>query len=523
MQKTSIDPDCTGQFSTFFLDYIYQKENLKPFYKLFPKIENFKQAIRERSFPQQYREVLAGVLENQYAEAGLESTSIGLLRESNTFTVTTGHQLNLMTGPLYFIYKIVSTINLAERLKREYPDFNFVPIYWMATEDHDFAEINHFQLDGEKYIWDSTQKGAVGEFEIDENLKQLIKNNRFIPDFFKAAYLESKNLGEAVLRYVNHLFGEKGLVVVDGNHRDLKRLFVPVIQSDLLEKKANDLVQKSTASLETLGYKSQIHPREINFFYLDKGLRERIVQQDGHYQITNTDLKFSWEEIERMIESTPEKFSPNVVMRPLYQETILPNLAYLGGPAEVVYWLQLKEVFDFYGTDFPMLMPRNFAMVIDTNTKRKIKSLGLTHQEIFQDFVLWKKQYIEQHSKLDVCLVYEKEKINEVIEHMKKDVEKVDMTLQRSVESMKVRIDKIINHFSKKIRRAEERNYQDSISKMIAIHAALFPKEIPQERFFNFLQFYLADENFLQQLHDLFDPLDYRYIILESDGKEKRA
>jgi len=205
-------------------------------------------------------------------------------------------------------------------------------------------------------------------------------------------------------------------------------------------------------------------------------------------------------------------------MRPLYQETILPNLAYLGGPAEVVYWLQLKDVFEYYKADFPILMPRNFAMVVDKNTKRKIDSLGLAHEDLFEDFIMWKKKYIEKHSELDLFLVNEKEKINEVIDHIKSDVAKVDMTLKPSVESMKVRIDKIINHFSKKIRRAEERNYEESLNKMVAIKSALFPNGVPQERIVNFLQFYLQEEEFIQELLDLFDPLDFRYIILEPDG-----
>jgi len=518
MLKTSIDPACTGQFSSLFLDYINQKDNLKPFYNLYPSLDNFKKSIENRKFPQHNRKVLVKALEDQYASSGLESPSIPLLAKNTTYTVTTGHQLNLMTGPLYFIYKIISTVNLSERLKKEYPAYDFVPVYWMATEDHDFAEINHFQLDGEKYSWASDQTGAVGEFEIDDKLQSLLIKNRFIPEFFKEAYLGSKNLGEAVLKYVHHLFGHKGLIVLDANNKDLKNLFVPVIKSDLFESKANAMVQKSTESLAGLGYKSQIHPREINFFYLDKGIRERIIKEKGAYQISNTSLQFSREEIETLAEESPEKFSPNVVLRPLYQEVILPNLAYLGGPAEVIYWLQLKQVFDNYEVDFPMLMPRNFAMIIDKNTKRKIDCLGLKHDEIFQDFSDWKRKYIQDHSDLDLFLVNEKEKINGVIDHLKADVSKVDVTLKHSVESMKVRIDKIINHFSKKIRRAEERNFEDSIQKMEAIKSSLFPQGVPQERYCNLLQFYLEDENFISKLESLFDPLDFRYIILESDG-----
>lgn len=519
MIKNSIDPACTGQFSKFFLDYIHQNEKLKPFYNLFPSIENFQKVIDQRNFSTDKRHILAEVLKKQYSQIGEDHPNVALLKKSNTFTVTTGHQLNLMTGPLYFIYKIISTINLAEKLTKAFPKYSFVPIYWMATEDHDFAEINHFNFDGKKHEWISDQSGAVGEFHIDDTLKQLLNNNSYIPQFLKEAYLSSENLGDAVRKYVHHLFGDKGLVVVDGNDRELKRLFAPMIASDLFEMKANDLVQNSTGSLEKMGYKSQIHPRDINFFYLDKGIRERIVYTEGVYKINNSDLSFSREDLKELLTLSPERFSPNVVMRPLYQEEILPNLAYLGGPAEVVYWLQLKQVFDHFQVDFPILLPRNFAVVIDKNTKRKIVSLGLSHEDLFSDFISWKKKFIEKNSVLDLSLLHEKEKINAVIEQIKSDAGKVDNTLSQSTESMKVRIEKIVDHFSKKIRKAEERNFEISINKMEAIKSALFPKGVPQERICNFLQFYLEDENFIQNLYELFDPLDFSYIIIEPDGK----
>lgn len=519
MIKTSIDPACTGQFSTFFLDYIHQNKKLEPFYNFFPTIENFQKVIDQRSFSSHKREVLASVLEKQYEKIGVENAKVALLKNHNTFTVTTGHQLNLMTGPLYFIYKIISTINLAEKLQKTYPAFNFVPVYWMATEDHDFEEINHFYFDGKKYEWISDQTGAVGKFSIDEKFKQLLKKNSFIPQFLKEAYLSSENLGDAVRKYVHHLFGDKGLVVVDGNDRDLKRLFAPVITSDLFEMKANDLVQNSTGALEKMGYKSQIHPRDINFFYLDKGVRERIIKTEDTYKINNTELTFSKEELENLVASSPERFSPNVVMRPLYQEEILPNLAYLGGPAEVVYWLQLKEVFDHYKIDFPVLLPRNFALVVDKKTQRKINSLNLSHEDLFADFISWKKKYILDNSSLDLSLQMEKDQINTVIDRLKSDVEKIELTLSQSAESMRVRIEKIIDHFSKKIRKAEERNHDISIKKMEAIKSALFPKGIPQERIVNLLQFYLEDENFIQNLYDIFDPLDFSYIIMEPDAE----
>ena len=173
MKKHCVDLKKTGHFSTFFLDYLEGKESLRPFYSHLPNLESFDAAIKAKQFSADKRQVLVEVLESQYAGVPLApaaAAQLEALRDEKTFTVTTGHQLNLFTGPLYFIYKLVTVINLAKRLKEAYPAYHFVPVYWMATEDHDAAEINYFKLDGETYRWESSQKGAVGEFELDATL-----------------------------------------------------------------------------------------------------------------------------------------------------------------------------------------------------------------------------------------------------------------------------------------------------------------------------------------------------------------
>ncbi|HSF55905.1 MAG TPA: bacillithiol biosynthesis BshC, partial [Algoriphagus sp.] len=306
MKKHCVDLNKTGQFSRFFLDYIEGKETLRPFYSHLPKLESFREAISAKSFPVKNREILHRALQNQYA--GVEVTEVvtknltSLLHEK-TFTVTTGHQLNLFTGPLYFIYKLVSTINLAKKLKSAYPEFHFVPVYWMATEDHDFDEINFFKLDGKKYQWTCSQKGAVGDFELDETFKAFLKETHFAPEVFKKAYQTSKTLSEAVRKYVNQLFGDEGLVVVDGNDASLKSIFKPVIISDLFDHIPYEEAQRATQALEQLGYKSQIFPREINLFYLDKGIRERIERSGEGYQVLNSEIRFSEDELKALIDS----------------------------------------------------------------------------------------------------------------------------------------------------------------------------------------------------------------------------
>ncbi|WP_143959597.1 bacillithiol biosynthesis cysteine-adding enzyme BshC [Litoribacter populi] len=523
MIKATLEPECTGQFSAFFLDYLRQQPSLSPFYKLFPSVENFGKAVEERNFSQEKREVLATALNEQYQKAGLKCKAVERLRDSRTFTVTTGHQLNLMTGPLYFIYKIVSTINLAEKLNKEYPECHFIPVYWMATEDHDFAEINHFNFDGEKYQWNSQQTGAVGDFVLDDELKGLLKKWRFLPDFLKDAYESSENLAVAVRKYVHHLFGEKGLVIVDGHDVKLKQLFAPIIEADILEGKASELVQQSTQELEELSYKTQVHSREINFFYLDKGLRERIVKVEDSFEVLNTDIKYSESELRKLIQESPEKFSPNVVMRPVYQEVILPNLAYLGGPAEVVYWLQLKESFDHYGVDFPMIMPRNFAMIIDSNSSRKIAKLGVPLKQIFEDFTIWKKAYVKQRSTHDLTLNDKKEALTSLMDEIGGQVEGIHPTLKTSSESTKTRMIQIIDHFCKKVVKAEEKNFSEDLNRMETVKKTLFPKGVPQERFNNLLQFYLEDGNFIDKLFENFDPMNFSYIVLEYQDGEIRT
>ncbi|WP_158855923.1 bacillithiol biosynthesis cysteine-adding enzyme BshC [Lunatibacter salilacus] len=520
MKKSTVEPACTGLFSPLFLDYLDQKEATASLYTVYPSLENFRQLLDRRKFDSKNRAVLVDVLAEQYR--GLESReavneNIELLAKENTFTVTTGHQLNLMTGPLYFIYKIVSTINLANKLRHEYPDRNIVPVYWMASEDHDFEEINHFVFDGKKYTWETDQKGAVGEFELDKNLQDLLAKMPFVPDFFTDAYRDSANLAEAVRKYVHYLFGEEGLVVVDANNPLLKALFAPIIKDDLLHQRANTLVQEQNNKLEKLGYKPQIFPREINFFYLTKGLRERIVYQEGSYHVMNTDITWTEEELMEELNHFPGRFSPNVVMRPLYQEFILPNVAYLGGPAEVVYWFQLTLIFDHYEVDYPAVMPRNFVVIVPKVLHRKVKKLELAAADIFKPIDQLRITYTLDHAEADLSLDEERKVWENLLDQIASKATKRDPTIGSSANASKVRGLKILDQLARKLRKAEEIKHSTAIRQLRDIKEGLFPGGVPQERKLNFLNFYLENPNFIQELLRQLDPLDFNVVVLEAD------
>lgn len=507
----------TGQFSTLFLDYLKQADSLKPFYTRFPDLEAFSAQITEKQFSAEHRATLVSALERQYQHLD-KKPDFSLLAQPNTFTVTSGHQLNIFTGPLYVLYKLVTIVNLAKRLKWVYPEYNFVPVYWMASEDHDFAEINHFSLFGRQYTWETQQQGAVGRMDPKE-LKTLFGH---IPEklfLFEEAYLKHNTLSDAVRYYMNELLGHEGLICLDADDAELKKLFIPVMQDELLHQSASTLVADTSQELEKLGYQTVISAREINLFYLDNQLRERItceLTSEGtrNYKVLHTDRQFSQEEMLAHLHEHPERFSPNVVLRPVYQETILPNLAYIGGPSEVPYWLQLKGVFNHFNLPFPLLIPRNFALYVPRVSAKRIAKLGLTPEDLFKDTLKLKYQFIEQHTRHALKFDKENKTMNQALDAMLHKAIMVDPTLERTVLAETRRFANAVERLQKKMRRAEERNQATGVSQLLAVKNELFPGNSLQERTENFLTFYLNDKTFIQQLLDAFDPLDFRMQIL---------
>jgi bacillithiol biosynthesis cysteine-adding enzyme BshC len=518
MQLQKIALSDTKAFSPFFLDYIQQKETLKPFYNLFPTVENFNKQLTDKSnsFAAENREVLVRVLQRQYKNITLHDAvkqNISSLAEANTFTITTGHQLNIFTGPLYFIYKIVTVINTCKQLKEKYPAYNFVPVYWMATEDHDYDEIKYFRLYGKKYTWETNQQGAVGRFNT-KGLETLIQNLPGDVTLFKDAYQKNQKLSDAVRQYVNSLFSAEGLVALDADDRDLKSLFKNVIKEDILQNTTVKLVEKTNASLEALGYKTQIYCRDINFFYLDKQLRSRIEKKDNGYTILETSLNLTEEQLLDTVEREPEKFSPNVILRPLYQEVILPNLGYVGGPAEVIYWLQLKNVFDHFKVPFPILLPRNFGLVIDHQVYRKFEKTGLEISVLFEGKNHIFNHWITKNSHHNLTVDAEQTALDSIFSALKLRAESIDKTLGPFISAERKRALDSLATIEKKLLRAEKRLHNDKLRQIESAKDALFPNGSLQERTDNFLNFYQQDNQFIAKLIKHFNPFEFNFNVL---------
>ena len=528
----------TGYFSEFITDYLSQKAELRCLYHRFPLATNFPAQIKEKQahYSAENRDILAQALERQYKNLSISKETyqnIEALRQENTFTITTGHQLSLFTGPLYFIYKIVTTIVSCQQLKKLYPQYNFVPIYWMATEDHDFEEINHFSFRGQKLSWHAEQSGMVGDFSTEglERISHILKvllgkshQGQYLASLFERAYEQHKTLASATRYLVNELFTPYGLVIIDGNDKSLKELLVPYFKRELLKNASHKEVEKTLAYIKSVNknYPEQVHPREINIFYVKDGIRERIVKDEQGYTVLNTSIRFSEEEILRHLECFPEYFSPNVILRPLYQEVILPNLAYIGGGGEIAYWLELKDMFALYKVPFPMLMLRNSVLLISEAQEKKLHKLGLTHHDIFLKNNILENKITQRLSEYPIDFSAQRAYLQEHFAQLHQIAAHTDKSFLGAVKAQEAKQLKGLDNLEKRLLKAQKKKYRETLDRVIDLRVSLFPKESLQERVDNFSEYMIESQGqFIDTLVKHLSPFDFRFVILSYECSEQ--
>lgn len=532
MKSTKIKYKNTGYFSKTVTDYLSQKETIQTFYGNFPDLKGFKKQIKLKTniIPAKegtsVRSVLVKTLKEQYqnslisvkTEANIES-----LLQENTFTITTGHQLNLFTGPLYFLYKIISTINLCEQLEKEYPAQNFVPLYWMATEDHDFEEIQYFNFKNQKVTWNRKSKGAVGRLStkgLDQVLKEITtlfgnsENAKKLKQLFNDSYLKHKNLTDATRYLTNELFKEYGLVILDADDKQLKTQFAPYVKDELLNQTSYSLVN-STIEEFSKNYKIQVKPRQINLFYLTDELRERIIFEKGRYIVNNTSIAFTKEELLVEVDEFPERFSPNVIIRPLYQEVILPNLCYIGGGGELAYWLELKAYFKKVNVSFPILLLRNSALIMNEKQEKKLSKLSVSKKELFlkQNDLIAKK--VKELSNLNLNFNKEKEFLKKQFSNLKDIASQTDKSFIGAVNAQEKKQLNGLSTLEKRLLKAEKRKRHEIVNRITEIQNQLFPKQSLQERTANFSELYLEfGEDLIPVLKTNLKPLELEFSVL---------
>ena len=516
----------TGSFSKLVLDYLDEHSALQPFYSFSPTIQGIKEAIEQKKKQNVNRQALVNVLIDQYKALTVENKvvqNINAILSADTFTICTAHQPNLFTGPLYFIYKILHAIKVADHLKQELPQYNFVPVYYMGCEDADLAELNHFTVEGKKYEWNTNQTGAVGRMTIDKQLTDLIneleghiggkKNGQRFIQLLHDCYTAGDQIQDATFKLVHALFSTYGLVVLISDEARLKQQMLPVFEDDLFEGTPSTIVEKTSGDLANT-YQSQAHPRQINLFYLKENIRERIEKREERFYVLNSTISFSENELRTELSTYPERFSPNVILRGLFQETILPNIAFIGGGGELAYWLQLKDLFQHYNIVFPVLVLRNSFLIVEEKWVDAVKKSGLSYQQLFETELVILNSIIQREGKMPQLNGSVKE-LEEIYESLKNTAKSVDATLLKHIEALKVKsVQKLIT-LEKKMLRAERKKRSDIQVAIARIKDELFPKNSLQERVENLSGFYAKWGNgFIEDLHKHSLSLEQQFTVI---------
>jgi bacillithiol biosynthesis cysteine-adding enzyme BshC len=368
-------------------------------YSDFPK-QITEELILHRQFPEERRVILAQTLRKQYAHTpgftgSLTEQNIEALGDSRTFTVTTGQQLHIMLGPLYVLFKITDVIRICRQLRGDFPNYRFVPVFWMASEDHDFAEISTLEFFGKSYRWEASTGGPVGRLSTDSMqfmLEEIANSLHRVEEKqawqeFCACYKPGISLAEATRNFVHRQFSGDGLVCLDPDDAALKGIFRPVLKKELLEGSYAAAFIEQGVRLAQVGLKPEAHVRNPNLFYInpENSRRSRIDRNHEAAHFLIDDTEWSKDVIAQELDEMPECFSPNVLLRPLYQESILPNLAYIGGPSEYLYWQQTALAFNLAGISRPALLKRTSFVIPDAKTAAVLAQTDVPLAQLWLD------------------------------------------------------------------------------------------------------------------------------------------
>jgi bacillithiol synthase len=520
----------TGYFSKLVLDYINADDSLKPFYEYPFTLEGIQAAIKKRETFKTNRTVLVEELRKQYSGINIPAAveqNIDSLNASSTFTITTAHQPAIFTGTLFFVYKILHAAKLAHYLNVQLPQHHFVPVYYMGSEDADLDELGNIYLGSEKIIWDTNQKGAVGRMN-PKGLEKIIARiegeysilpfGKELVKLLKECYLSSPDIQTGTFKLVNALFGDYGVIVLIPDNKELKKIMDPVFEDDLLNQRASSIVEDTIRSFPDK-YKVQANPRAINLFYLKDQVRELIEFRNGVYEVRSTGLQFSKEEILDELKHYPERFSPNVILRGLFQCTILPDIIFIGGGGETGYWLELKNLFENYKVPFPVLIIRNSFLIVDKKVQEKIYKAGFSPDDFFKPVGQLLSEFVIKKSSNQLNLEKEVDSAENYYDNLKRIASGVDTTLVQHVEAMKTRSLNDIKQLGKKLVRNEKRKFEDINRQIQDVKSVLFPSGNLQERIENFIPYYaLCGKEFLEMIYQHSLALEQEFVVLEEDS-----
>lgn len=517
----------TGYFTDIVNCYLERDPRLDTFYQFAPDWQGLEKAIAERkNFPVD-RNLLTEVLTEQYQSCTpipAVQQNIAKLALEHTFTITTAHQPNLLTGPLYFIYKCIHAIQLAATLQERYPNHAFVPVYYMGSEDADLEEIGQLSVGGVKMSWKTQQTGAVGRMKVDQALLDIItqiegqtgveKWGKELTDCWRNCFTNGKTIASATMELVHTLMGQYGLVVFNADHPKFKQAFTPILWQELTTQFSHQAVSSSIHELAQI-FKVQAAGREINLFYLLNDRRERIEKDGNDFTVPALQLRFTREQIEAEVKNYPARFSPNVILRGVLQESLLPNIAFIGGGGELAYWLELLPVFRKANRFFPVLLLRNSFLLLTEQQSNKWQQIGFGWDELFLPTDELITRLATREATAPLHLQQEKAELIELYKKIEEGAAAVDATLSAHVVALQNAAIEKINALEKKMVRAEKRKHAESMYRIQLIKDQLFPGGSLQERVDNMALWYARwGKQWIQLILEHSSPISTGFTII---------
>ena len=502
--------------SALFCDYIENYSHIARFYAGdYKSPESFLKLAeqRRRSYP--FRELIADVLLDQNRAFGCGSAAtdnIELLRDDRTVAVVTGQQVGLAGGPLYTFYKTITAVHLAKVLGEQHPSYRFVPVFWLECEDHDFEEMNHFSIlapDGTprtiEYLHQGKtgprNLGSVGPITFDANIARVhealaadLQNSEFKDRLlarFRSAYAEGTSFTTAFVRFLGGFFADDGLIFINPLDVRLKKILGPIFLREVEEyPRVSQLIIQQSAELEEK-YHAQIKTKAMNIFLADEGGRFALEPRETDFTLRGTRRHVGREDLQAIIESTPERISPNVALRPICQDILLPSVAYVGGPSEIAYFAQLKGVYEYFQCPMPVIYPRASATLVEERQLQILDKYHLDLTSVFTHGGDLRKRVVDMLSEVNIDEMFSgaQGRLGDLLGEIGFGLTAIDPTLSGPMDGTREKIIAALGLLRQKAGEAQQRKHEVALRQIDKVLNALLPHDSFQERGLNILHY----------------------------------